>query len=171
MARLALPVLAVLLGLGPACSGGGPGAGRPSPSREATPPETSIPAPRSVGGLLARRTEASGVVADLLSAERRDGGLTVSIRFRNTGPGPRRIAIPANYATGWRLVAGDRVWSLASEPDGDPAATETPDRELDPGASALWRGTFVAPPAGVDAFRLEVPGVEVFEDVPITDVE
>ncbi|MDX1661760.1 MAG: hypothetical protein R3326_08220 [Gemmatimonadota bacterium] len=145
--------------------------GRRSVGRDAAPaaPARTDPAPESVGGIAAVRTDVGGVVADLLTAERADGRLTVAIRFRNTAGRGRRVEIPDDYESGWRLEAGGRDWPLATEPDGDPLANEPPRRVLEPAQSALWRGTFVAPPRDVKTFRLEVPGVRPFEDVPIID--
>lgn len=154
-----------------ATEAGTPESTAPSPA-DSSPSPSPGPPPTTVGGIVAAWTDVDGVVADLLLAVRREGRLTVTIRFRNTSEATRRLAIPGDYDSDWRLVAGGRDWRLAREADGDPLATEPlDDRVLLPGQTALWRGTFVAPPPGVHAFRLEVPGVEPFEDVPIADRE
>lgn len=142
----------------------------PRPAGGASSARTD-PGPQSVGGIAAVRTDVHGVVADLLTADRENGRLTVAVRFRNHSEAPRRIEVADDYGERWRLVAGGRDWPLMREPDGDPAATDPPRRTLKPAQTALWRGTFVAPPAGVTTFRLEIPGVQTFEEVPIADVE
>lgn len=141
----------------------------PEPSEETASPARTDPAVETVGGVAAARTDVHGVVADLLAAEREGGRLTVSVRFRNTTEATHRIEIEGDYDERWRLEAGGRRWSLMREPEGDLDATDPPRRALKPGQSALWRGTFEAPPPEVTTFRLEVPGVRPFEEVPITD--
>lgn len=173
--------LVVLVGLGlPACSGADrPASGEPEAEPAATaqagadpaPARTADPVPVSVGGIVAARTDVPGVVADLVSVAREEGRLTVAVRFRNISQRTRRIDVSDEYGSRWRLVAGGREWPLATGADGDPAATAPPRRTLKPGQSALWRGTFVAPPPEVTTFRLEIPGVRPFEDVPIGDAE
>jgi len=149
-----------------------PGAARDS---VAAPAETftrdSVASPiESVGGLQARRTEVLGIVADLLSAVREEGTLTVAVRFRNAGSDSLSFTLSMEGAgAGPRLTAGGRTWPLAREPDGDPAAPARFEASLAPGGSRLWRASFVAPPRSVHAFDLELPGVLPFADVPIRD--
>lgn len=182
--RARLRRLLLLVGLAlPACSGADrPASAEPEiepaaaartaavPAPSEAPDRTS-PAPPTIGGIVAAHTDVRGVVADLVSAERNEGRLTVAVRFRNVSEEPRRIEITDEYSTRWRLVAGGREWPLASAENGGTAATAPPRRTLKPGQAALWRGTFVAPPPEVHTFRLEIPRVSPFEDVPISDEE
>lgn len=144
---------------------------RPAPesTEEAARATRTDPGVQSVGGVTAARTDVQGVVADLLTAEREGGRLTVSVRFRNTSEATHQVEIEGDYDERWRLEAGGRRWALMRGPDGGPEATESLSRTLKPGQSALWRGTFAAPPPDVTTFRLEIPGVRPFEEVPISD--
>jgi hypothetical protein len=160
-AALALALLA-------ACGRGEAPAPAPVP-QPATTRDSVASEIRTVGGLQARRTDVLGIVADLLSATCEEGTLTVGIRFRNAGSDSLSITIPAEE--GVRLTAGDRDWPVAREEDGELAITKTFVAELAPGNSRLWRASFVAPPRAVHSFDLELPGVQPFTDVPITDVE
>jgi len=149
-----------------------------TPARDsaAAPIETaardSVASPiETVGGIQARRTEVLGMVADLLSAVREGGTLTVSVRFRNAGSDSLSFTLSGEGrgGHGLRLTAGGRTWPLAREPDGDPAAPARFEASLAPGQSKLWRASFVAPPRSVHTFDLEMPGVIPFTDVPIRD--
>lgn len=144
----------------------------PAPPPEA-PAAESIASPMpTVGGLQARRAEV-GLVADLLTATRRGGTLTVTVRFRNAGTDTLSYTLVDGDGAypGVRLTAGGRDWPLAREPDGELAAPRQFEASLGPGGSQLWRATFQAPPRTVETFDLELPGVERFSDVPIQDEE
>ena len=169
--RALMPAL-VALGLA-AC-----GREEPAPRPE-TPPlsetarrahDTTLVPIATIGGLQARRADV-GLVADLLSANREEGVLAVTIRFRNATTDTVAFALPSEGGRypGVRLSAGGRDWPLTREPDGDPGAPLEFDVAVAPGQSRLWRGVFAAPPASVHAFDLEMPGVERFVEVPIRD--
>ena len=126
----------------------------------------------TVGGIQARDTEFPGLVADLLMASRAQGRLTVAVRFRNAGTDTVRFALASDGGTYplVRLEAGGRAWPIARNDDGEPEAPGTFERSLDPGQSMLWRAVFEAPPPGITAFDLTMPGLSSpFEDVPIVD--
>jgi len=171
MVRALLPAL-VALGLA-AC-----GREEPAPRPE-TPPlsetarlarDTTLIPMATIGGLQARRTEA-GLVADLLSANREEGVLAVTIRFRNAITDTIAFALPSEGGRypGVRLTAGGQEWPLSHESDVEPGTTSEFDIVVAPGQSRLWRGVFAAPPASIRAFDLEMPGVERFVEVPIRD--
>ena len=139
----------------------------PSSAREVVPPRF-----QSVGGIQARDTEYPGLVADLLTASRDEGRLTVAVRFRNAGTDTVRFALPSDGGSypSVRLEAGGRAWPIARGEDGEPEAPGTFERSLIPGQSMLWRAVFEAPPAGITAFDLAMPGLSAsFQGVPITD--
>jgi hypothetical protein len=133
----------------------------------------SIPARLlSVGGIQVRETETPGVVADLLTASRAEGYLTIAVRVRNTGTDTVRFAIPSDGGTypSVRLEADGRFWSIARDEAGSLQAPGDFDRALDPGESMLWRAVFEAPPRSVTSFDLSMPGLRVpFQDIPITE--
>lgn len=125
--------------------------------------DTGVREAQSVGGLQARHTEVRGVVADLLEARRAGEALVVTVRFRNTTRDT--LDLPgqlAGSASDWTLTAGDRAWPLIRVPTGALPA------RLAPAETRLWRGEFRAPPRGVQAFDLAIPGVDPFLAVPVT---
>ena len=145
----------------------------PQPRPAAAPAavrDTAVPI-ATVGGLQARRTD-TGLVADLLSANRGEGRLAVTVRFRNAATEPLAFQLSSEGGRypGVRLTAGGRAWPLSRDEEGDPGAPRDFDIVVEPGQSRLWRGVFAAPPASLHAFDLEIPGVETFVDVPIRDV-
>jgi hypothetical protein len=160
-AVLTIAALAVV-----ACGGNEPD-GAPSSAREAVPPRF-----QSVGGIQARDTKYPGLVADLLTASREEGRLTVAVRFRNAGTDTVRFALPSDGGSypSVRLEAGGRAWPIARGEDGEPQAPGTFERSLVPGQGMLWRAVFEAPPAGITAFDLAMPGLSApFQAIPITD--
>lgn len=171
MRRWRTPIL-LALGLAalPSC-----GSDAPEPSEApaaAHPAIDTVASPiRTVGGIQAVRTEVTGIVADLLSATREGGLLTVTVRFRNAGSDSLAFAMPGEAGSypDVRLVAGGETWPIVRGEDGDLAAPATFEAHLAPGDSQLWRASFVAPPSTVRDFDLQLPGVEQFTAVPILD--
>ena len=81
----------------------------PPAVREAIPPRFA-----TVGGIQARDTEVPGLVADLLTASRAEGRLTVAVRFRNTGSDTVRFALSSDGGAypSVRLEAAGRTWPI-----------------------------------------------------------
>lgn len=165
MMRLSLRALILLAVVLPGC-----GRDREPPPTQ-TPPEIALPAEpkvETIGGLQARRGDLAGLVADLVSAQREKGLLTITVRFRNAGTDTLRFEIPSDGGTypGVRLTAGGRAWPIARD-ESDPKEFA---RTLAPGQSTVWRASFQAPPRATTTFDFEMPRVrEPFQDVPITD--
>ena len=165
-AKTALSTVLALLATLTACGGDEPPETPPA-ARESVPP--NIP---TVGGIQARDTEIAGLVADLVTATRQEGRLTVAVRFRNTGTDTLPFSITADGGTypSVRLLAGGRAWPIARDEAGDLQAPESFERRLAPGQSMLWRAVFEAPPPEIGRFDLAMPGLRVpFRDVPIND--
>jgi hypothetical protein len=121
----------------------------------------------SVGGLQARGTRLTGVMADLVSADREAGVLTVTIRFRNSTRARRPLPVEPDLR-GVELEAGGRSWPILRDGDEAPSRVVLPD-SLAPAETRVWRGEFTAPPLDVTEFDLAVPGVDPFTAVPIRD--
>ncbi|HUP21106.1 MAG TPA: hypothetical protein VM778_14310 [Gemmatimonadota bacterium] len=149
--------------------------GPPEPGATSTPPAASVSIPdsagrerESVGGLQAQDTQVIGVMADLVSADREEGVLKVTIRFRNSARGTLPLPVEPNLRDS-ALEAGGRPWPILRDPGGVArSSVELPD-SLRPSESRIWRGEFAAPPRDVTEFDFTVPGVDPFTAIPIRD--
>lgn len=139
---------------------------RPFPHADRTRSDT-IP-PETIGGLQARWSPTPGVVADLLTAERRDGVLAVTIRLRNTSARNAVVELETDGGTyrSWSLTVGGREYPLLRDGDG-PRIPETVSDTLAPGETKTWHGRFRSPPPAAERFDLAIPGMRPFTDVPI----
>lgn len=174
--RLAMIVLVLLTGYGAPTGCGEEPEDRSNEPLVNTPPasDTMGSHVESVGGIMARRMESEGILADLLDAERTPERLKVTIRFRNVAGGSRSLVVETGNGTydRWRLTAGGEEIRLLVDEFGDPEAPAELRDTLAPGETRVWLGTFSSPPEDVETFDLDFPGLtRPFTDVPIEDVE
>jgi len=143
------------------------GATRPAPA--------AAQAAKPAEPLQVQETNEAGVVAEFVECKRKEGVLSVRIRFRNTG----------TEAVAWYLVSGrnyDQFYVTAAAKkylvlrDSEKVPLAPPAGSggdiyvsLKPGGSWLWWAKYPAPPADVKKINYVVPGVAPFEDIPITD--
>jgi len=141
------------------------GATRPAPAAaQAKPAEP----------LQVQETNHAGVVAEFVECKRKEGVLSVRIRFRNTG----------TEAADWYRVSGgkyDELYVTAEAKkylvlrDSEKVPLASPGSggyvrvALKPGGSWLWWAKYPAPPADVKKINYHMPDVAPFEDIPITD--
>jgi len=121
--------------------------------------------------LQTQETNASGLVAELTEATRKEGVLTVKVRFRNTGTAEVYNNFETNHG-GYQLfyvTAGEQKYFVLKDAEDAPLAPVYLTVNLDPGATMTWWAKFPAPPATETTFDLIMPDVTPFEDVPITD--
>lgn len=137
------------------------------PTAASTGPAT--PAPATV--LQVQEVNAPGMQAELTEVTRKDGVLTVKLRFRNTGAEETYH----NFDTGhgaydrFYVTAGDQKFFVLKDTEGASLAPRYLTVSLDPGATSTWWAKFPAPPTSESTIDLVIPDAPPFEDVPIAD--
>jgi hypothetical protein len=157
---------------------GTPAAGDPATADLATgDPATGDPTTAATGTvatvtvLQVQEVNEPGMLAELTEATRKDGVLTVKIRFRNTGT----EALHHSFETGhgryerFYVTAGTQKYFVLKDTEGEPLAPKYLDVNLDPGATSTWWAKFPAPPASETTIDLVIPDAPPFEDVAIAD--
>lgn len=122
-----------------------------------------------------RELDVEGIVADVVESDRKDGVLTVRVRFRNVGDKPAKLPLvdAQGYVhtylvsgnTKYPLLADDRGKQLATPRDGGGWLEPT----IKPKATWSWWGKFPAPPADRKAYSLYLKVGPPIDDVPIVD--
>jgi hypothetical protein len=131
-------------------------------------------ATNSLGSVIqVQETSKSSIVAELIECKRKEGVLTVKIRFRNPSSSEQNFYLYTRgdsvYVTAENkkyLILKDSAGSLlATQPD----ATGHVAIRLKKDQVQLWWAKFPAPPAHVRKVNLMLPNILPFEDIPITD--
>ena len=108
--------------------------------------------------LATRELDVEGIVAEVIESVRKDGVLTVRVRFRNNGAKPAKLPLVDaqgyvhTYAvsgkTKYALLKDDRGKQVATPRDGGGWLEPT----IKPKASWSWWGKFPAPPADRNSY-------------------
>lgn len=120
-----------------------------------------------------QETNARGVVAELTECKRKDGVLTVKVRFRNTstekvtffiieGRNYDKYYVTADKKKYFILTDSEKA-PLTAQADGSGALQAS----LAPGQGFQWWAQYPAPPPTVKSITLFTPLTPPFEDVPI----
>jgi hypothetical protein len=157
---------------------GTPAAGDPATADLATgDPATGDPTTAATGTvatvtvLQVQEVNEPGMLAELTEVTRKDGVLTVKIRFRNTGTDVLHHAFETGHGAYDRfyVTAGTQKYFVLKDTEGEPLAPKYLDVNLDPGATSTWWAKFPAPPASETTIDLVIPDAPPFEDIPIAD--
>lgn len=149
----------------------------PAAGEAADDPATGDPAatptatPGTVTVLQVQEVNEPGMLAELTEVTRKDGVLTVKIRFRNTGTDALHHSFETGHGAYERfyVTAGTQKYFVLKDTEGEPLAPKYLDVNLDPGATSTWWAKFPAPPASETTIDLVIPDTPPFEDIPITD--
>jgi hypothetical protein len=112
-----------------------------------------------------------GLLAEITEVSRKEGVLTVKVRFRNTGS----EQVYHSFETGhgdyslFYVTAGAQKYFILKDTEGAPLAPKYLTVNLDPERTMTWWAKFPAPPAGETSIDLIVPDIPPFEDVAIAD--
>ena len=137
---------------------------------------TKASTPAAAEPLQVQETNTEGVVAEFMECKRKEGVLSVKIRFRNTGAAPASISLLV-YGRGYDRIyftaEGTKYYILKDE-DGNWLAPGTDPSgslgfSLQKGKIFLWWAKYPAPPAAVKKITLFTTVTGPFEDIPITD--
>lgn len=129
------------------------------------------PAPLAV-----QDTNHPGVVAELIECKRKDGVLTVKVRFRNGGAEEASfylIGSSADYDKQY-VTAGSKKYFVLRDSEKTPLASQADGGgnvrvALPAGASWTWWAKYPAPPPEVTEIAYFTSAGAPFEDVPVTD--
>ena len=141
----------------------------------AVPPQAKAPATGSGGVLQSQEADTPGVVAELIECKRKEGVLSIKVRFRNTTNAAafHRILAHREYDHIYVTAAGEKYF-LLKDSEGV-FLTNQADlggsvaMHMAKGGSTVWWGKFPAPPADVKKINFTLPRVPPFDDIPITD--
>ena len=125
--------------------------------------------------LATRELDVEGVVAEVIESDRKDGVLTVRVRFRNTGEKPAKLQlVDAQGYVHTYVVSGDTKYPLMKDDTGKQIATPRDgggwlEPTIKPKGSWTWWGKFPAPPAPARTYSLYLKVGPPIDDVPIVD--
>jgi hypothetical protein len=122
--------------------------------------------------LQVQETNVPGIVAEMTECKRKEGVLTVKVRFRNTSDKTSWFAIDTGHGKyeGFYVSAGNKKYFVLKDAEGAPVAPKYIDGgNLEKGQTYTWWAKFPAPPAEVKQVNLMMPKVLPFEDVPVAD--
>ena len=125
--------------------------------------------------LATRELDVEGVVAEVIQSDRKNGVLSLRIRFRNNGDKPVKLSLvdQQGYVNTY-LVSGDTKYPLLKDERGHQVATPRDGGGwLEPTIKARgswnWWGKFPAPPADRKSYDLHLKVGPPIDDVPIVD--
>ncbi len=125
--------------------------------------------------LATRELDVEGVVAEVIESDRKDGVLTVRVRFRNTGEKPARVSlVDAQGYVHTYVVAGDKKYPLVKDDRGNQVATPRDgggwlEPTIKPKATWSWWGKFPAPPVDRKTYSLYLKVGPPIDGIPIVD--
>jgi hypothetical protein len=155
----------------------------PLPPRRLAPALAAIalalaaPAPGSaqVPALASGDTNVSGVVAEITECKRKEGVLTIKVRFRNTSQAEADFnLIDGRNHDDLYVTAADRKYFVLRDTEKTPLSARedsfgTLRVKLAPAASWTWWAKYPAPPPEIQAVSYYMPVSPPIEDIPISD--
>jgi hypothetical protein len=125
--------------------------------------------------LATRELDVEGVVADVIESDRKDGVLTVRVRFRNNGDKPAKLSlVDAQGYVHTYIVSGNTKYALLRDDRGNQVATPRDgggwlEPTIKPKATWSWWGKFPAPPADRNTYSLYLKVGPPIDNIPIVD--
>ncbi len=136
----------------------------------------AVPQPAPPAAPLATRDlDVEGVVAEVIESVRKDGVLTVRVRFSNTGDKPAKLSlVGAEGYINTYVMVGTTKHQLLKDDTGNQQATPRDgggwlEPTIRPKATWGWWGKFPAPPADRKTYALYLKVGPPIEDIPIVD--
>jgi hypothetical protein len=137
--------------------------------------QTAAPPAAPAGSLATQDTNEIGIAADFTECKRKDGVLSVMVRFRNVSSAPAKLVVfqggnyPAFYVT-----AANKKYFLLQDSEGTYLTSAAGyggflTVPLAKDQQFTWWAKFPAPPADVKKISLMTPLAAPFEDIPIAD--
>jgi hypothetical protein len=126
--------------------------------------------------LQVQETNIDGVNAEIVEAVRKEGVLTVKMRFRNGGSQLAKLKVTGDWrdVDTYYVIAGTTKFLILKDSQKIPLMNTLDNYgglnvEVKPASSYLVWAKYPAPPADVKKFNLHTPHGPPFEDVPITE--
>jgi hypothetical protein len=148
-------------------------AAEPAPGTAAPSAAPAVPA-TGMAALASGDTNIAGIVAEVTECARKEGVLSLKLRFRNTNPTAKNVDIIAgrNYES-FYLSAGNKKYFVLKDTDGTYLMPRTDgfgglSASLDPGGQYTWWAKFPAPPDDVKSVTLYTPLGPPIESIPIS---
>lgn len=160
--RLGVAVLACGLALA--------GCGKKEEPKAAAPVAAKAPAKAS-----ARETNTAGVVAEIVEVKRKEGVLTVQLRYTNTGAKAVSFyALTGGKYDSYYVTAEDKKYLMLRDEDKSTLSPQVNPAgdvyvSLQPQGSYLWWAKYPAPPAAVKKVSYHTPVTAPFDDLSIRD--
>lgn len=128
--------------------------------------------------LQVQETNIEGVNAELIEAVRKEGVLTIKVRYRNAGSQAAKVALMADGrdVDKYYVVTGSTKFLILKDAKNVPLMV-TPNNygglsaDLKPAGSFLFWAKFPAPPADAKKVNFYTPHTPPFEDVPISEAK
>ncbi|HTS30242.1 MAG TPA: hypothetical protein VMH81_30430 [Bryobacteraceae bacterium] len=177
----AVPFLIFLISVLGGCSKeSAPSAQTPSaaPSTAPTPVAAAPPpaaAPAASAALKTEDTNIDGVTAEVTECTRKDGVLSVKVRFRNTSGGAKKVDFFAGHDyEKYYVSAASKKYFILKDTEGaylTPAASSFGGLSvnLQAGGQYTWWAKYPAPPADIKAVTLYTQVAAPLEDIPVSD--
>ena len=125
-----------------------------------------------------QETVVDGVTAEIAEAVRKEGVLTLKVRYRNTGSAPAKVKIYSGSGDTGRyyVTAGSTKFLMLKDSKGSPLSVQYDTHgnlgaEIKPNGSYLFWAKYPAPPADAKKVNFYNPHTPPFEDVPITEAK
>jgi hypothetical protein len=137
---------------------------------------SQTPAPAPAAALVTSDTNISGVVAEVTEVKRKEGVLTVKVRFRNTSPEKVHFyMISGRNFDEQYVTAGSKKYFILRDSEKTPLAPQADgggnlDATIAPGGTWTWWAKYPAPPPEVKAISYYTSVAAPIEDLPITDM-
>jgi hypothetical protein len=139
-------------------------------------PQVAAPAaPAASAALKSGDTNLAGVTADVTECARKDGVLSVRVRFRNTSSEKKNLRlIDARNYEKYYLTAANKKYFILKDSEGTYLTPEangfgTLGMDMEPGGQYTWWAKYPAPPADVKAVTLYTFVAPPLEDIPVSD--
>jgi hypothetical protein len=125
--------------------------------------------------LATRELDVEGIVAEVIESDRKDGVLTVRVRFRNDGAKPVKLAlVDAQGYVHTYVSSGNTKYPLLKDDTGKQLATPRDgggwlEPTIRPKMTWSWWGKFPAPPGDRKTYSLYLKVGPPIDDIPIVD--
>jgi hypothetical protein len=128
--------------------------------------------------LQVQETNVDGVTVELVEAVRKEGVLTVKMRYRNGGAQPVKVELMGDHrdADKYYVVAGSTKFLVLRDAQKVPLMSTLNAHgglaaDLKPAGGFLVWAKYPAPPAEAKKFNFHTAHTPPFEDVPITEAK
>ena len=126
--------------------------------------------------LQVKETNVEGVNAEVVEAVRKEGVLTIKIRYRNGGASPAKVVFTndGRDVDHYYVVAGSTKFLVLKDAKNVPLMNALNSHgglyaELKPAGSFLFWAKYPAPPADAKKVNVHTPLAPPIEDVPLTE--